>query len=344
MPDGRKIFHARTAALTITTLTTMGLGLATASPATAAPTSENTSLDAAKARVDRLSQRADTVEKRHDGAQSSLDKQRTRAKKLTKGIQRHQRLIGSLRTQVVSSVVDQYGAGGTSALPSALPLDSERLLTNVVVVSKDTGGRTEAMAASGERVQQLAKRRAATREKAVSLRRVEKTLDTREQRADAKLANASGVLGGLEEAAAERRAEREAKRQAERQVERQAEQQTETAPTGGSVVEYAKSLVGKSYVYGAAGPDSFDCSGLTMMAWQQAGVSLPHNSTAQYSSGTRVSESELRPGDLVFYYSPISHVGLYIGGGQVVNALNPGSGVQLSGLHDMPYSGAVRPG
>ncbi|MCW2836938.1 MAG: hypothetical protein JWQ15_1052, partial [Marmoricola sp.] len=62
------------------------------------------------------------------------------------------------------------------------------------------------------------------------------------------------------------------------------------------------------------------------------------------SSGTPISESELQPGDLVFYYSPISHVGLYIGNGQIVNALNPGAGVLISGLHDMPYVGAVRPG
>jgi cell wall-associated NlpC family hydrolase len=102
--------------------------------------------------------------------------------------------------------------------------------------------------------------------------------------------------------------------------------------------------VGKAYVFGAAGPSAFDCSGLTMAAWAQAGVSLPHNSGAQYASGQHVSESELRPGDLVFYYSPISHVGMYIGNGQIVNALNPGAGVKVSGLHDMPYVGAVRPG
>ena len=96
---------------------------------------------------------------------------------------------------------------------------------------------------------------------------------------------------------------------------------------GGPAVAYAKSKVGNAYVYGAAGPNAFDCSGLTMAAWSQAGVSLPHSSSAQYSSGRHISESELQPGDLVFYYSPISHVGMYIGNGQIVNALNPGAGV-----------------
>jgi cell wall-associated NlpC family hydrolase len=102
--------------------------------------------------------------------------------------------------------------------------------------------------------------------------------------------------------------------------------------------------VGKAYVYGAAGPSAFDCSGLTMMAWAQAGVSLPHSSSAQYSSGPHVAASDLRPGDLVFYYSPISHVGMYIGNGMIVNALNPGAGIRVSSLYSMPYVGAVRPG
>lgn len=345
MPDGRRTTPARVAALTITTLitlitlTTVGLGLATTSPAAAAPTSES-SLDSARARVDRLSRLADTAEGRHQVAQSSLRKQRTRVRTLTAGVQRHQRLIDSLRTQVVSAVVDQYGGGGASVLPTALPPASEQLLTNVTVVSEDTGGRTEAMAASGVRVQRLAKQRSSTRARVAGLRRTETVLGARESRADARLATASNVLRGLEERAAARRAQRAAAQQADQQTE----QSGKVSSGAGAVVAFAKAQVGKSYVYGASGPDSFDCSGLTTMAWKQAGVSLPRVSTAQYSAGTRVSESELQPGDLVFYYTPISHVGVYIGDGQVVNALNPGSGVQVSGLKDMPYVGAVRPG
>jgi peptidoglycan DL-endopeptidase CwlO len=80
------------------------------------------------------------------------------------------------------------------------------------------------------------------------------------------------------------------------------------------------------------------------MAWAQAGVGLPHSSSAQQGSGTRVSSSSLEPGDLVFYYSPVSHVGIYIGGGRIVHAANPSTGVVVSGVFSMPYSGAVRPG
>jgi cell wall-associated NlpC family hydrolase len=109
-------------------------------------------------------------------------------------------------------------------------------------------------------------------------------------------------------------------------------------------VNYALAQVGDAYVYGASGPDAFDCSGLTMMAWAQAGVSLPHSSSSQMSSGTPVSSSQLQPGDLVFYYSPVSHVGIYIGNGRIVHAANPSDGVLTAPVFSMPYSGAVRPG
>jgi cell wall-associated NlpC family hydrolase len=107
------------------------------------------------------------------------------------------------------------------------------------------------------------------------------------------------------------------------------------AASGGAAkaVAYAKAQVGKPYVYGASGPGSFDCSGLTMMAWAQAGVSLPHSSSAQYGATRHVSSSQLQPGDLIFYYSPISHVAIYVGGGMQVAATHTGDYVRLQALH-----------
>ena len=112
---------------------------------------------------------------------------------------------------------------------------------------------------------------------------------------------------------------------------------------GARVVAYALAQVGDAYVWGAAGPSSWDCSGLTMRAYAQVGVSLPHSSSAQSRMGRPISASALQPGDLVFYYSPIHHVGIYIGGGMIVNAENPSVGVTITGLYSMPFSGAVRP-
>ena len=105
----------------------------------------------------------------------------------------------------------------------------------------------------------------------------------------------------------------------------------------------ALAQVGDPYVWGGTGPDGFDCSGLTSFAYAAAGVSLPHSSRSQSRMGVAVSRSELMAGDLVFFYSPISHVGIYIGGGRMIDAPYPGTSVRITPISQLPYSGAVRP-
>lgn len=108
-------------------------------------------------------------------------------------------------------------------------------------------------------------------------------------------------------------------------------------------VDAAMRKVGSRYVWGTSGERTFDCSGLTSWAYRQVGVNITRSSRAQYASvGRKVSKSELRPGDLVFYYSPVSHVGLYIGNGKIVDAANPRSGVRVTSLNSMPFTGARR--
>jgi cell wall-associated NlpC family hydrolase len=117
------------------------------------------------------------------------------------------------------------------------------------------------------------------------------------------------------------------------------------APNGSaqSAVDAALSQVGKPYQWGAAGPSSYDCSGLTMWAWAQAGVGLPHNSGAQYAATPRVSQSDWQPGDLLFFGSPIHHVAMYIGGGQMVEAPYTGAYVRVVSAYRSDYVGAGRP-
>lgn len=110
------------------------------------------------------------------------------------------------------------------------------------------------------------------------------------------------------------------------------------------VIAFARAQMGKPYVWGAAGPDSFDCSGLTQAAWRAAGVSLPRTTYTQINAGQRVPRSQLAPGDLVFFYSSISHVGLYIGNGQMIHAPNPSAPVRVAPISEMPFAGATRVG
>ena len=115
--------------------------------------------------------------------------------------------------------------------------------------------------------------------------------------------------------------------------------------SAGTAISAAYSVIGTPYVFGAADPNvGFDCSGLTMWAWAQAGVSLPHSSAAQYSSLPHVAQSDVQPGDLLFFYSPISHVGMYVGGGRMIHASHPGVPVQVVSVYWDSFVGAARPG
>jgi cell wall-associated NlpC family hydrolase len=111
-----------------------------------------------------------------------------------------------------------------------------------------------------------------------------------------------------------------------------------------SAVDAALSQVGKPYQWGAAGPNSYDCSGLTMWSWAHAGVSLSHSSGAQYGETPRVSRSDLQPGDLLFFGSPIHHVAIYIGNGQMVEAPYTGQYVRVVSASRSDFVGAGRPG
>ena len=110
------------------------------------------------------------------------------------------------------------------------------------------------------------------------------------------------------------------------------------------VLAYAAAKLGDRYIWGATGPDAFDCSGLVLRAWQQAGITLPRTASVQATAGRPVARADLRPGDLVFFYSPVSHIGLYIGGGKMINAANPRTGVRVANVDTPAYAGAVRPG
>ena len=113
---------------------------------------------------------------------------------------------------------------------------------------------------------------------------------------------------------------------------------------GEAAVYWAMKAIGKPYRYGAGGPNAFDCSGLTSWAYRKVGVSLPHSSSAQISRGTRISKSNLQPGDLVFFGSPIHHVGMYVGDGDFIEAPYTGMNVRVRSLsRRSDYAGACRP-
>jgi peptidoglycan DL-endopeptidase CwlO len=118
---------------------------------------------------------------------------------------------------------------------------------------------------------------------------------------------------------------------------------TPSIPAHGDVVAFARSRLGCPYVWAASGPNAFDCSGLAMWCYGKVGISLPHSSAEQYNSGQHVSRKDLQPGDLVFFGSSIHHVGIYIGGGEMIEAPYTGARVRIASAFRSDYHGACRP-
>ncbi|MGW2202305.1 NlpC/P60 family protein [Streptomyces sp. NPDC001774] len=228
-----------------------------------------------------------------------------------------------------------------------------------------------------------AKQRAKATKSLETLTESQATLRTTKQTVQRKLGEARTLLAQLtaeekarlaelerkREAEAQRKAEARAKAEAaaraeaeeaeRRRQEEEAKEQQPTTPapggsTGGSTgstyaakaekaLAFARAQIGKPYVWGATGPSSYDCSGLTQAAWRAAGVDLPRTTWDQVEVGTRVATADLLPGDLVFFYDDISHVGLYIGGGKMIHAPKPGANVREESIYYMPIYGSVRP-
>ncbi|MFF2651007.1 NlpC/P60 family protein [Streptomyces sp. NPDC058045] len=115
------------------------------------------------------------------------------------------------------------------------------------------------------------------------------------------------------------------------------------ATKAAKVLAFARAQIGKPYVWGATGPNAYDCSGFTQAAWRAAGITLPRTTWDQVKVGTTVSVDNAKPGDLVFFYNDISHVGIYVGGGNMIHAPKPGANVRTESIYYMPIHSVVRP-
>ena len=194
------------------------------------------------------------------------------------------------------------------------------------------------LAALDEQQKELAKLRAASEQKVAESKAVLAKLTAEQQRQIA-----------LEEKKAAAKAKAEAERNATETTSRNDNRES-TGPAvsgsgrGAKAIAFARAQLGKPYRFGASGPSAYDCSGLTGAAWRAAGVSLSRTSQSQFRDGRAVSKSELRPGDLVFFYSGLSHVALYAGNGMILHAPRPGKVVEYTKMSYMPFAGARRPG
>jgi peptidoglycan DL-endopeptidase CwlO len=289
-------------------------------------------------RVDRLYHAAEQASERYNQIHVQLKQMRgdVRALRADEATQ-HQR-TEQARQMVADAIVQEYEGDSLSAVGQAVvSQDPSQFVSQLSTMSAFNSLQTSRYASYVTQTKALTIRQDATRAQLAKVAELEKAAAADKATVDRNLADAKALLGKLKADARQRVVE----------ASRGSTPVPADVPASGRAaiaVHYAMAQIGKPYVYGAAGPNAFDCSGLTMAAWGAAGVGLSHSSSAQYSQGTHISPSQLQPGDLVFYYSPISHVGMYIGHGMIVNAENPSAGIRVAPLYMMPFVGAVRPG
>ena len=336
-------------------LSCLGLVVAIGSVTTPSPSSADPSVSDVQARVVSLSRQAEVASERLTEARDNLAQGQARLRAVRADLDSKRRQVAAMRQQVVDAVVAQsQGETISPATQTALSNGPDAFLQRLVLVSQYNDQQQQLEAGFATEARQLDLRRQAVARELTQLQQTRKQLSAQKATIEQKAAQAKQLLSHLKAQAAARQAA--ALAQASRAMQRTSTASPAPAPTtappvavpasgrAGAAVSYAMSKVGDAYVWGGTGPTGFDCSGLTMMAWRQAGVSLPHSAAGQMSYGTPVSHSQLQPGDLVFYYSPVSHVGMYIGNGKIVNAENPSVGVAVAPVDMMPFAGAVRPG
>jgi peptidoglycan DL-endopeptidase CwlO len=327
--NGRTRFATALGALALTG--TLALTATGSAPAQAEPDIEDV-----RARVDRLFQEAEQAQERYNDAKIELSELNDELDSLESDEVRQGDEVAQVRSDVRDSVIRQFQGQNLGPATQLLNADEDAFVNQLSTFTTVSDLQDSLLADYNDQLKAYAIRRKETSERRDQVADIEAELQDEKQTVDDKLDEAEDLLDELE---AEERAAI-----LSRDSDVRAPSSVPAEGRAAAAVQYAMAQVGDAYVYGAAGPSAFDCSGLTMMAWAQAGVSLPHSSSAQFSTGPHISESQLMPGDLVFYYSPISHVGMYIGNGLIVHAANPGAGVLVSDLHYMPYVGAVRPG
>ena len=356
-PSGTRVAGIRTPALATAALTSVALLSQTAQ---ASPSSDDRpSLEEVEKKVDDLYRQAESATEKYNAAKEKTTKQRKRVDTLLDDVARRTQKLNDAREELGRNAAAQYRTGATAPDTATFLLADtpQDYFDQSQLMDRMTGRQKESVDEYFTQQSATMKKRQEATQSLETLTESQKDLRTAKSTVQKKLADARQLLSELtaqekarlaaiekrkqEEAArkaeelAQRQAEAERKREeAARQQEEESQEQGTTAPDASyatkaqKALSFARTQIGKPYVWGATGPDSYDCSGLTQAAWKAAGVDIPRVTYDQVNAGTTVPVSSAQPGDLVFFYDDITHVGLYIGNGMMIHAPKPGAYVR----------------
>ncbi|OPG02081.1 glycoside hydrolase [Streptomyces sp. GKU 895] len=357
-PAGTRVAGIRTPALATAALTSVALLSQTA---TAAPsTDDKPSLEEVEKKVDDLYRQAESATEKYNSAKEKTATQRKEVDTLLDDVAQRTQKLNEAREELGSFAAAQYRTGASAPDTATFLLadtpqdyfDQTQLMGRMT--DRQKGAVDDYISAQSATMK---KRQEATKS-LETLTDSQADLKTAKATVQRKLSAARELLSQLtaEEkarlAAIEKKKQEEAARKAAELAQQQkaaeqtaATEQEASAPDSSAPADssyatkadkalaFARAQVGKPYVWGATGPDSYDCSGLTQAAWNAAGITLPRTTYDQVNFGTTVSLANAQPGDLVFFYDDVSHVGLYIGNGMMIHAPKPGAYVREESIY-----------
>ncbi|MGW2344503.1 NlpC/P60 family protein [Streptomyces sp. NPDC001661] len=357
--------------ITTAALTSVALLSQTAQAAPAQPSSKPR-LEEVQKKVDTLYRQAEVATQKYNGAKEQTDAKKRQVDKLLDDVAQRTEEMNTARQKLGRYAAEQYRSGSVSDTATMfLADDPEDYFSQRQLMSRLTDEQKKSIDDYQKQTRETAKKRTEAQSSLEDLTDSQAELRSTKETVQTKLSDARQLLSKLtaeekarlaaiekakEEAARKKAAELAAKQKAAEEAKRKAaeaakEQEQSSGSSSGSsgsssgssdasyatkaaqALAFAKAQEGKPYVWGATGPDSYDCSGLTQAAWKSAGISLPRTTWDQVEIGKTVPLSDIQPGDLVFFYDDISHVGLYMGDGMMVHAPKPGAVVREESIY-----------
>ncbi|MGW5047190.1 NlpC/P60 family protein [Streptomyces griseoluteus] len=330
---------------------------ATPAPAVTPAPVPDAELEKVRARLDGLYHDAAVATDAYNAAEEKTRKQSVQLAQLEKRTDTARRKLAELKDQAGAAARAQYRDSGMPPMARFLLSDNPERFADGAGTLLNGARATRKLIAETDRVERELKRDtddAAARWK--KLERDRKDKAAAQKTVQARIKDAEKLESRLEKKEKERLAEleRQAARKAQtawldtgvlkKKADTTGATATATATSAGArAVAFATAQLGKPYVWGAEGPDSFDCSGLTSQAWADAGTPIPRTSQEQWRQLSHVDVTEMRPGDLIIYFADATHVGMYVGDGKIIHAPRPGRTVTVAGAGTMPILGVVRP-
>ncbi|MFF8968119.1 NlpC/P60 family protein [Streptomyces sp. NPDC014995] len=319
-------------------LSVAAAALGTVSAAVPAPAAPH---DDTRAAVDRLYEQAEKATEAFNKAGEKAGTLRRQVGDSQDRVARQQERVNDLREQLGARAGAQYRSGGLDpSLALLFSDDPDDYLDKASVLNRITTHQAGQLRRLQDALRELAQEHAEATRRLGELEKNRRSVAQHKRTVEEKLAQARRLLNSLPSA----------ERAAYDRVSRSGRSDpfgpgdaVPASPRAAAAVAAARSALGKPYMWGANGPSGFDCSGLVQWSYAQAGVGLPRTSQAQAHAGRRVPLSQARPGDIVTYHSDASHVGMYVGGGQVIHAPYPGAPVRYDPVGMMPVQTVTRP-